>query len=270
MADKFQNGAVIILTSVASKKDLCSPPPANGGVLGKGTGGLFARWVVHRDGPNVRLAKLTDGKAFLRVHNDHLDAQGGQGPFTLFHVKEHKGHPNMVSLASVAHAGQHVGILENGDAKHPSKTKTGKHGQFIVKVVPPPLWVNGSVIRLTSVATGKNLRIQANGHVDGHGEMGEFAQFVVHDAGHGGAIRLSSVADRKKFLRIQPDGDLDGLGGEGEWTLLKPIKKGKAGLFVLQSVKNPAWHVGVLPNGHAKNGKMTGDGEHGQFKVTRV
>jgi hypothetical protein len=238
-------------------------------VLGKGSGGQWARWVVHRDGPNVRLSKFTDRKAYLRIHNDHLDAQGGEGPFTLLHVKEHKGKRDLVSLASVAHPGQHVGILENGDAKHPSRTKTGKHGQFHVKLVPPPLWGNGSVIRLTSVATGKNLRIQPNGQVDGHGEMGEFAQFVVHDAGHG-LVRLSSVADRKKYLRVQPDGDLDGLGGEGPLTLLRPVKKGGSGLFVIQSAKNPGWHVGVLPNGHAKNGKMTGDGEHGQFKVTRV
>jgi hypothetical protein len=268
MADKFQNGNVIILTSVASKKDLCSPPPANGGVLGKGTGGQWARWVVQRDGPNVRLAKFSDRKSFLRIHNDTLDAQGGEGPWTLFRVVESKGQRDVVSLASVNNAGQHVGILENGESKKPSMTKTGKHGQFIVKLVPAALWANGSVIRLTSVATGKNLRIQANGNVDGHGEMGDFAQFVVHDEGHG-TVRLSSVADRKKHLRIQPDGDLDGLGGEGEWTLLRPVKKGP-GLFVIQSAKNPGWHVGVLPNGHAKNGKLTGEGEHGQFKVTRA
>jgi len=235
--------------------------------LGKGTGGPFARWVVQRQGPNVRLAKFTDRKAFLRIHNDHLDAQGGEGPFTLLHVKEHKGKPDIVSLASVSHPGQHVGILQNGESKHPSKTKTGVHGQFRVRGLTPPLIAPGAVIRLTSVATGKNLRIQQNGHVDGQGEMGHFAQFHVHDGGNG-LIRLSSVADAKKYLRIQPDGDLDGNGGEGEWTLLRPIKKGK-GLFVFQSAKNPAWHVGVLPNGHAKNGKMTGDGEHGQFRVAR-
>jgi hypothetical protein len=100
--------------------------------------------------------------------------------------------------------------------------------------------------------------------------MGDFAKFIVHKVG-GGAnlIRLESFAERKHFLRVQPDGDLDGEGGEGEWTVLRIVKKGN-GVVCLESHRTPGWHVGILPNGGAKNGKMTGDGEHGQFRVSRA
>ena len=36
---------------------------------------------------------------------------------------------------SVKCPGEHVGVVENGDAKKPGSTGTGKHGQFQPKVI---------------------------------------------------------------------------------------------------------------------------------------
>jgi hypothetical protein len=271
MSEKMQNNAVVVLTSVAARGDLAQPP--SGPINGRGKGGKWARWVVHREQKGqIRLARFADQKQFLRIHDNKLDAAGGEGPFTLFRVIDHPG--DVVSLESVAFPGQHVGCVPNGDAKAPNMTGAGEHGQFIVKVgggqggFGGP-FANGSVVRLQSVASGKNLRIH-QGRADGQGADGDFAKFIIHKLPGGpGLIRLESFAERKHFLRIQPDGDLDGAGGEGEHTVFRVVKK-SPGVVCFESVRSPGWHVGILPNGNAKNGKMTGDGEHGQFRVSRA
>jgi len=270
MSEKMADKTVVILTSVASRQDLAQPP--SGGVVGKGRGGRFARWVVHREAKGqIRLARFADQKQFLRIHDNKLDAAGGEGPYTLFKITDHKG--DVISLESAAYPGQHVGILPNGEMKAPSLTGAGEHGQFNVRVVgllgQTSLFGQGAVIRLQSVASGKNLRSH-QGKVDGQGEMGDLAKWIIHKVGGGPMlIRLENFAERKNFLRIQPDGDLDGAGGEGEHTILRVVKKAP-GIVCLESARSPGWHVGVLPNGNAKNGKLTGDGEHGQFRVSRA
>jgi len=56
--------------------------------------------------------------------------QGTGGQFCFLIVKSHPD--GTISLESVEHRTQHVGILPNGDAKGPHQTGTGDHGKFYV------------------------------------------------------------------------------------------------------------------------------------------
>jgi hypothetical protein len=125
-----------------------------------------------------------------------------------------------------------------------------------------PVLAHGHKVIIESVASKHSLRSHPDGKVDGMGGQGELAIWEVrHD---GNMIRLFHPKTGK-FLRVEPSGHLDCNGGQGPLTLLVPEVK-SPGVF---NFKSHAGHgyVGILHDGQPKNGKETGKGDHGSFRV---
>ncbi|KAL5252405.1 hypothetical protein ACHWQZ_G015242 [Mnemiopsis leidyi] len=135
-----------------------------------------------------------------------------------------------------------------------------QHGGF----APPPTGIltPGAVVRLTSKAHGKNLRINQNGDVDGRGGTGQWATFMVH--ARGPYIALSLQNHPNKFLAIKNNTLTHGTGGKFCSLIVKPNPDGTVSL---ESAEHRTQHVGILDNGDPKGPHHTGTGKHGQFYV---
>jgi hypothetical protein len=68
--------------------------------------------------------------------------------------------------------------------------------------------VQGNTVHLKSLTSLKNLRINANGVVDGNGGDGKWAQFIVHVTGPG-KIKLQCVGNPQYWLTINQMGFID-------------------------------------------------------------
>eukprot|EP01113_Clastostelium_recurvatum_P015170 TRINITY_DN1839_c0_g1_i1.p1 TRINITY_DN1839_c0_g1~~TRINITY_DN1839_c0_g1_i1.p1 ORF type:complete len:327 (-),score=99.62 TRINITY_DN1839_c0_g1_i1:117-1064(-) len=131
---------------------------------------------------------------------------------------------------------------------------------------------DGNVIVLRSVASGKSLRIMPDGQVNGHGEQGHLARFIVHKAGKK-TIKLQNI-QKEHWLRIHEHGRLEGLGKGGEFCAFRihkhdGWKKGEK-IVSLESIKFPGQFVGILPDGHAKPAHDTKQGPHGSYEVIYI
>eukprot|EP01092_Planopodium_desertum_P010690 TRINITY_DN4790_c0_g1_i3.p1 TRINITY_DN4790_c0_g1~~TRINITY_DN4790_c0_g1_i3.p1 ORF type:complete len:265 (-),score=54.54 TRINITY_DN4790_c0_g1_i3:70-864(-) len=122
------------------------------------------------------------------------------------------------------------------------------------------VFTTGNRIFLTSIATGKTLRINPDGSVDGNGGHGPLAQFLVEREGE--YLKLSVSG---KYLRIV-DNDLNGLGTGGEYTLFRIHSHGSE-VYSFESARYPGQYVGVLPSGIRKPPNQTATGPHGQFRA---
>eukprot|EP01104_Vermistella_antarctica_P017811 TRINITY_DN6391_c0_g1_i1.p2 TRINITY_DN6391_c0_g1~~TRINITY_DN6391_c0_g1_i1.p2 ORF type:complete len:133 (+),score=32.33 TRINITY_DN6391_c0_g1_i1:45-443(+) len=124
---------------------------------------------------------------------------------------------------------------------------------------------SGKTIQLKSKASGKFLRINADGSVDGNGGHGDFAKFdVIREGNH--CFKLRNVKNRDHYLRITQDKKLDGKGSGGKWCEFKKEKVEK-GVFRIVSVHHPDCKVGILPDGCPKKPHDVHDGPHGRFET---
>ena len=130
LGKQWHHGNIILLQNLGSRKNLRINK--QGYVDGLGGEGQWAQFMVERVGADrVKLRNMGHNN-YLRVHNPHQIDHGPGGPHCEFYVVKH-GHKTY-SLESVAHPGCHVGIHDNGSAKQPGQTGTGKHAQFNVVV----------------------------------------------------------------------------------------------------------------------------------------
>jgi len=120
-------GATVRLTSKAHGKNLRINN--NGQVDGRGGTGEWATFSVQGRGPHIALSLARHPQKFLAIKNHDL-THGTGGKFCSLMVKSHPD--GTISLESVEHRSQHVGILPNGDVKGPHQTGTGDHGKFYV------------------------------------------------------------------------------------------------------------------------------------------
>jgi hypothetical protein len=128
----LRNGNTVILTNHASNKSLCAK--RGQAVSATGAQGRFARWIVHEDQGGVRFQNF-DNKKFLRIHQNGVDSDGGEGPFTLFKIHDHPG--NVVSIESTREAGEFIACLPNGGCKATNNTRGDARtpgGQFTVSI----------------------------------------------------------------------------------------------------------------------------------------
>jgi len=298
----FATGNRICLKSMASGKQLRIK--RNGMVDGNGQFGEFAQFEVLRTAiDRCKLRNVANPSAYLRINErGELDGAGTGGRWTEFTIVNHGGH--VYSFQSTAHGQYHIGILPTGEVKSPMATGTGQHGRFQVQTVDQWLmgaagssafspgfstsmpyapgspvitatsfssdpFVNGNRICLSSMATGKQLRIKANGTVDGLGGFGRWAQFDVVSRGSG-RVALRNVGDSSHWLRINPAGVLDGSGNGGPWTEFRVISQGGQ-RYSLRSHRHggssSSYHVGILASGMPKPASNTGTGVNGTFVV---
>ena len=126
----LQVNSNVILTSVASRRTL--RVMRNGSVNGQGGTGMLARFTVKpgRNAREIRLQSKSTGR-FLRIMPNHsVDGLGGMGPYTCFQVERLPN--NTIGLISSQNLGR-IGILPNGQVKHPKQTGRGPHGQLMVQ-----------------------------------------------------------------------------------------------------------------------------------------
>jgi len=255
----------VILKSVASKRSLRITPDGN--VDGQGAEGEWAKFTVVRTGPfTIKLRSVGNPNHWLRFNESHLlDGHGQGGPRCDFRI-EWVGH-GMIRLVSTLPEQRVVSVLENGYPDN-SFPPSPNRSLFVVKVAGQEHKLrDGSQIRLKSLASKKNLRINQQGHVDGNGLDGVWATFIVHRVDRN-RIKLQSVGNSQHWLRIR-DGVLDGQGVGGPWTEFN-IKRQGGGIISLESVKQPGHFVGILPDGCSKPPSATGTGPHGSFKVIKA
>jgi len=125
---------------------------------------------------------------------------------------------------------------------------------------------HGAVVSLNSKASGKNLRILGTNVVDGLGGKGQQAKFIVHRQGT--TCRLQNLKHGLKFLKVQTDGELGVGDGKTTDCLFEIEQIVGTQVFTFKKVGYNA-HIGVTPNGRAKNAFKTGNGAHGRFAVTK-
>lgn len=284
----FHHGNHVILKSAASGHSLKIDKA--GKVSGDGGQGEWATFIVHvvdkktnRKNRIIKLQNVGDNKHWLRItSNGNLDGEGSGGEWCDFEVERiSEGGNHFFSLKSHKSTGR-VGILENGTAKEPSKTGTGINGRFtvtVVKGVQPRkgFFYTGKQVIFQSVASGKSLRIDKDGHVDGNGGHGEWATFTVElvspsdrSKKKGAVIRLRNVGNKDHFLRITENKTVDGKGSGGKWCEfeVEKIVEGNQKFFCLKSVAHSGsgnFRIGVLNDGSIKNPGDTGHGPHGRF-----
>lgn len=269
----FKNGVVLVCISEAGGKTL-RVLQDSGEADGRGGEGTWAQFRVHVRGPQrVALQNVNVPSYWLRIKDNDFNGKGNDGgPYTEFKLEEHD---NSIVFESVQHPGQHIGIVENGDAKKPGSTGTRRHGHFQPKVIHEvkeiitagsshyeKLLAHGNIVVLESVASGKSLRVFDDARIDGTGGTGLLAQFIVHVSGEN-KIKLQCVKHPERWLKIKNDELKVGKGG----YLCELRVDSNDGNLVLESVKFPGTHVGVRESGEAKPPNQTGRRKHGQFQV---
>jgi len=128
----------------------------------------------------------------------------------------------------------------------------------------PPFIANGNHITIFCIATGRHLRIEPNGMVDGNGGLGQWATFVCHVDPQG--VRFQNYGNRNHWLRIHDNGVCDGTGSGGNLTYFR-IVTWPDGTFSLQSVHAPMFYVGVDNFGNPVNGAAAIAGVFGRFRL---
>ena len=120
-------GAVVHLHSRAHGKNIRI---YDGVVDGRGGTADWATFEVQPRGHgHVALRLAAHPHIYLAIKGGALTSGIG-GKFCTFKIHEHGDRD--VSLESVPHPGQHVGVLPGGDAKAPHETGRGEHGRFNV------------------------------------------------------------------------------------------------------------------------------------------
>jgi len=87
-------------------------------------------------------------------------------------------------------------------------------------------WHDGSIVVIKSIGSGKSLRILKDGCVNGLGEEGQLAQFIVVRTGPR-TVKFKNVADETHWLRITQQGAVDGEGNGGPLTEFEIVKHSK-------------------------------------------
>jgi len=105
----------------------------NNRVSGTGGNGEWATFMVHHRGGHhgshhVALSLARHPHLFLAIRNQSLTVGNGGPNCTMKVIGPHPD--GTISLESVPHHGQHVGILPNGDEKAPHQTGTGDQSRF--------------------------------------------------------------------------------------------------------------------------------------------
>jgi hypothetical protein len=129
-------------------------------------------------------------------------------------------------------------------------------------------WKNGNIITLTSISTGRNLKINKEGVVEASGGQGKWSQFEVIRT-ESGTVKLKCVGHENAFLRIKNEETIDtGHGGNFcEFRVVKHFNKNGKPVVSLESVKVPNCRVGFRKNGTIKPPKQTWYGPCGSFSV---
>lgn len=268
-AVQLSHGNVVLLESVASGRTLRIHD--DGKIDGLGGSGPLAQFVVHVvAGGIIKLQSKRIQERWLQVKKDELHSGKG-GRAAEFKIdNSHEGH---LLLESVKFHRNHIGVRENGEVKPPSHTGRGRHGQFKVQVLEEqPSYhrvgtsllqrtlYHGNVVVLYSKASGKTVRIKDDHTLEGRGEEGVLAQFIVH-VRRPGVVAFQHAKHRQLYLTTAPD-KLSQSAGSSECNF--KVKE-RDGHLVFESEEHPRWHMGVLPNGDMKHPVSTGEGEHGQF-----
>jgi hypothetical protein len=246
---------------------------------------LAAKFVVVSRGAGVvSLQWARDQRRYLGIYDSKLTFGGGHFPQCAFHVVESGHAGDHVSFESLAHPGQHMGILPSGEPQPPAVTGRGPQGSFYpVYVDEKPMLPNlglkskaywnlehGNVVVLTSCAYGKNLRIHPDGRVDCQGGWGDLTKFIIETRGNG-VIAIRSWKSPQFYLNITPDNLAAGAGGDlCDFVPEDPRDYPDGGVdsITFAFAGNRDIHIGVRPNGELKPPKDTATGTHGQFRVT--
>jgi hypothetical protein len=140
--EMFQDGAVVALQSVASRRTLCV---SGGEISGKGTRDAFSQFSVHKF-PSGRIALQNVGNAdnWLTVYEGRTLGSGSGGPYAEFVLREIEG--KYVALESGFYPGQHVGIREDGELQPTSETPPRHRASLFIpfpqfSTLPPTTWV---------------------------------------------------------------------------------------------------------------------------------
>jgi len=128
-------------------------------------------------------------------------------------------------------------------------------------------WAEGARVILTSCASKRSLRIKPDGFVDGEGQAGQWAQFIVHRTGPD-TVKLQNVGNSAHWLRIE-NGNLDGNGQGGPLCDFRILKHAK-GTYSLRSAADPSCGVGLAFDGTTFPARFTGLDNRGQFHVQRI
>ena len=179
----------------------------------------------------IKLQNEGNKERFLGHKNGKLCARKGGDDCLLEIIRDKKQGIvlHFVDNPCTQRTRDNVGILPNARAKELRKTGQGKHGRYRVSILNPDgervvgndadpfkTLQHGSKVCLTSLATGKRLRIEKSGKVSGNGGFGKWAQFHVHVCRE---ARFRCAEHENQFLRIKKDGNVDCRGTGGGWTV---------------------------------------------------
>jgi len=138
------------------------------------------------------------------------------------------------------------------------------------------LWKHGNKIFLRSAASGKLLRINDDGTVDGKGEENDAgAKFVIfRRLNQGSSVKLRSLGNPNYFLELAAHSNqVNGTSMIGPFCSVVPeLIDEEKNIYAIRSALSTYMksHLGVLPTGAVKPPSTTGRGQHGQFVVSMV
>jgi len=232
-------------------------------------------------GKGVKLAVVRNGSVYLINREGHL-----------YHMKDNEGkwrqQPGTLSHIETNSHGLLCGAT-NDDKLYlrPAADYDKKHEHKVLDILKSPSKVDPPVIGVRKVAEakaeakavaaavahpfhnnkkyrlqacgGKNVRVQEDKVCNAHGEDGPLATFTAFVEGN--HVRFQN--EKGLWLTIADNGMPDGSGLGGPRCVFEPIVKSHNQVHL----KGHIGHLGFFPDGHPKNAKETGTGEHGTFTV---
>lgn len=234
----------------------------------------------------IKLQSVGDDSHWLRITPDgELNGTGGGGRWTEFQVESHGN--NVVSFKSMLHIedpDKHYVGIQDGNAKSGGETTNDDDGKFKVKfrtpdgdIVEPEHRYDpfrdmrpGYIALFQCHNKDGHLRIHEDGHVDGTGGTGKWAQFRVYATRE---VRFRSVAHPDRFVVMGEDWVPKGGEGDRSFAVFN-IKEGGPSPFAFQSRewhnrghKMTRFYFGFNGEGQSRNGEITGPGPFGAYEL---